>query len=151
VFSVPAVRRAHGPKGSVESDTPNMLAPLLGGNPPGTDTHHPPAVLQYLKTVPAGDHDQSGTRLDQMKDEWVKADRLIKADTPKQKKKEEAKIAALTVSKDPQIKVSIGDLTDRIAMLRDVSGNVALMKRDFDDLMGSYQRRPEDCQAPAQP
>lgn len=50
IFSIIAARRQKGPSTSV-GDVPNMLAPLLGGMSV-LDTYYPPAVLQYLQTVP---------------------------------------------------------------------------------------------------
>jgi hypothetical protein len=43
----------------------------------------------------------------------------------------------MTTSENPKVKVSITDLSDRIAMLNDVSGRAALMKRDLALLMRS--------------
>ena len=43
---------------------------------------------------------------------------------------------------DTKVKISIDDLTDRIAMLTDVSGRVSLMKRDLALIMRSYLTKP---------
>jgi hypothetical protein len=52
-----------------------MLAPLLDGTPV-LDTYYPPAVLQYLQTVPVDSDASRGTRLDQLKAQWVQSGRL---------------------------------------------------------------------------
>ena len=104
-----------------------MLAPLLGGKP-ALNTNYPPAVLTYLQSVPAGEDPQRGTRLEQMKQRWVQSGRL-EAGTADAKAQQ--KLTAATVSEDPKVKLSIEDLTNRIAMLGDVQGRVSLIKRDL--------------------
>ena len=138
LFSLMAVRRQHGPHGSV-GETPNMLAPLFGGVPV-LNTHYPPAVLRYLRSVPPAADAQSGTRWEQLKAAWVRAGRLNASDDAKQQRK----IQAVSTSENPQIKISIDDLTDRIAMLGDVMGRVFLMKRDLAVLMRSYASKPKE-------
>jgi hypothetical protein len=66
--------------------------------------------------------------------EWDKAGRLSAAD-PKTRRRQ---IAALTASDDPAVKLTIDQLTDRIAMLGDVRGRVSLMKRDLANIMRSF-------------
>ena len=127
-----AVRKQHGPEGAVQ-DVPNMLAPLFD-RPPVLNTNYPDIVLQYLQSVPPGETTERGTRLEQLKAEWGTAGRLESSDTAKNQKK----IAVLTASGEKDVKISIDDLTDRIAMLGDVSGRIALMKRDLAFLMRSY-------------
>ncbi len=129
-----AVRKAHGPEQSV-AEVPNMLAPLFD-RPAVLNTHYPAVVLQYLKSVPPGQAGRHGTRLEQLKAEWAEAGRLDSTDAAK----EEKKIVVLTTSGEKDVKISIGDLTDRIAMLGDVSGRISLMKRDLALLLRSYKR-----------
>ena len=138
VLSLLALRRHHGPDGTV-GETPNMLAPLLKGtSPPVLNTYYPPAVLQFLQNVPAMSDSKRGTRLEQLMEEWVRVGRLDGSDTDKRKQK----ITVLSTSMNPKVKLSIDDLTDRIAMLTDVRGRVSLMKRDLAVLMRSYLNRP---------
>jgi hypothetical protein len=139
LFSILATRAQNGPNGSV-GEVPNMLAPLLDGTPV-LNTYYPPAVLEYLQTVPVDPNASPGTRLDQLKAEWLQSGRL----DPSGSGKRQQKITALTSSSNPDVKVSIGDLSDRIAMLRDVSGRVSLMKRDLGTMMRSYARKSADC------
>ncbi len=134
LLSVQAARKQAGPSAPV-GETPNMLAPLLGGKPV-LNTNYPPPVLTYLQSVPAGEDAQRGTRLEQMKQRWIGASRL-NAGTEDAKARQ--KLTVATVSEDPQVKLSIEDLTNRIAMLGDVQGRVSLIKRDLATLMISDQ------------
>jgi len=135
-----AVRQEHGPRGNV-GEVPNMLAPLFDQSPV-LNTYYPPAVIQYLQSVPANvDGIERATRLEKLRMEWVAAGRLDASDSVKQQQK----IKVLTASNDKNIRISIDDLTDRIAMLADVSGRVSLMKRDMGTLMRSYMSESESC------
>ncbi len=134
ILSILAARKQRGPNGSV-GEVSNMLAPLLGGTPV-LNTRYPPAVLQFLQSVPAGEDASRGTRLDQLKQQWMRSGRLLTAGS----KKEQQTVTALTASQRPDVKVSIDDLTNRMAMLNDVLGRVSLMKRDLAVLMSSYTK-----------
>jgi hypothetical protein len=129
ILSILAARAQKGPSVRIE-ETPNMLAPLLGGVPVG-NTYYPPEVLQYLQSPPMGKDPSRGTRLEQLMAEWDKAGRLSAADPATRRRQ----IAALTASGDPAVKLTIDQLTDRIAMLGDVRGRVSLMKRDLANIM----------------
>jgi hypothetical protein len=129
LLSILAARAQNGPQGRVEG-IPNMLAPLLGGENV-LRTYYPPVVLDYLKSVPPGEDSNRGTRLEQLTEEWRNTGRLTLSDSAQP----ESKIGALTSSGDPNVKVSIGDLTDRVAMLGDVRARVSLMKRDLASLV----------------
>ena len=128
-----ATRKQHGPSESV-SNTPNMLAPLFDRSPV-LNTDYPQTVMQYLQSVPPAESLERGTRLEQLKAEWGRAGRL----DPSNPTKEQKKITALTSSGEKDVIVSIDDLTDRMAMLGDVSGRIALMKRDLALLMRSLK------------
>ena len=127
VFSLLAVGKQAGPRGSV-GETPNMLAPLLG-SPADAElsSYYPDCVLRYLQTIPAHSGPGGRTRLEQLLQQWESAGRLDSADPARREKK----IAILSTSMDSRVRVSIDDLTDRIAMLTDVMGRVSLMKRDL--------------------
>jgi hypothetical protein len=135
ILSVIAALRQKGPSGLV-GDVPNMLAPLLGGTPV-LHTYYPPAVLQYLQSVPPGEDVSRGTRLEQLKQSWIQSGRLDSSNPDKQQQT----TAAATSSQNPDVKVRIDDLTNRMAMLGDVAGRVSLMKRDLSALMSSYTRK----------
>ncbi|HEY2469997.1 MAG TPA: hypothetical protein VGI45_19425 [Terracidiphilus sp.] len=132
ILSLLAARAQKGPSVRVEG-TRNMLAPLLGGARV-ENTYYPATVLRYLQSSPTGEDPSRGTRLEQLMAEWEKAGRLS-ATNPAMRSQQ---IAALTASGDPKVKLTIDQLTDRIAMLGDVRGRVSLMKRDLATIMRSY-------------
>ncbi len=141
LLSYLALRKQAGPKTSVGT-VPNMLAPLFS-KPPVLRTYYPPVVLLYLNTVPAGEPPTRGTRLEQLREQWVASGRL----DPSRPSKEARQIVAASSSMDPNVKVAINDLTARMSMLEDVGGRVAFLKRDLAMLMHLYLgKRP--CQTP---
>ena len=139
VLSVLAIKKMHGPKQSVGT-IPNMLAPLFDQKAL-LKTYYPPAVMQYLQSVPPSEDASRGTRLEQLKTAWVDAKRIDTSGSAVNRQK----IIALTSSTDPSVKLSIDDLNDRMAMLNDVSSRVAFMKRDVGSLMRSYQAKSVGC------
>jgi hypothetical protein len=138
-LSLIAIKKMNGPKQSV-GGVPNMLAPLFDEKSV-LNTYYPPEVMRFLESVPAGQDPGRGTRLEQMKAAWAVQGRIGTTTSAKDR----GKIAALTSSESKQVKVSIDDLTDRIAMLNDVSGRVSLMKRDLATLMHAYKAGSEAC------
>lgn len=137
ILSLLAAKRQNGPTGAIRN-TPNMLAPLLDASPI-VSNRYPPAVLRYLNAVPGNGGPGEPTRLDQLRAEWVRAGRL-KAGSGQ----EPSQFAALASSNDPSVKVSISDLANRIAMLGDVRGRVALMKRDL-SVLRRMSLGPVEC------
>jgi hypothetical protein len=134
VLSIVGIRLQRGPQQSV-GRIPNMLAPLLGRQS-ALSSYYPQPVLEYLGNVPAGEGAEKGSRLQQLMADWQKFGRTGPAGSPKS----EQKITRLTSSLDDKTKLSIDDLSDRFAMLTDVAGRVALMKRDLAELMLSVRR-----------
>jgi hypothetical protein len=137
-LSLVAMRLQRGPQGSV-GRIPNMLAPLFG-KPGELNSYYPAEVMEYLRSVPPDESAAAGSRLDQLVTEWRQDGRLGPAGSPKT----DEQIARLTSSLDDKTKLSIDDMSDRMAMLADVTGRVGLMKRDLADLMLSV-RRPREC------
>jgi hypothetical protein len=135
VLSIIGIRAQGGPVVSV-GRIPNMLAPLFR-RPAALNAYYPPEIMDYLKSVPPGQSESSGTRLDQLMSEWRQAGRIGNQGQPKTEKK----IAMLTSSLDKKTKLSIDDINDRIAMLADVTGRVGLMKRDLAELMLSLRKK----------
>ena len=135
VLSIIGIRAQGGPVVSV-GRIPNMLAPLFR-RPAALNAYYPPEIMEYLKSVPPGQSESSGTRLDQLMSEWQQAGRIGNQGQPKTEKK----IAMLTSSLDKKTKLSIDDINDRIAMLADVTGRVGLMKRDLAELMLSLRKK----------
>ena len=123
-----AVRRQRGPSATV-GNTPNMLAPLLGGTSE-LSTSYPPMVLTYLHSIPAGEAPERGTCFEQLISQWTTAG-LWHSDTLPNN-------TALVASRNPNVKVSIDDLTNRVKMLGDIQGRVSLMKRDLAVLVHSF-------------
>ena len=138
-LSLIAIKKMNGPKQSV-GDVPNMLAPLFDEKTV-LNTYYPPEVMRFLGSVPPAEDPGRGTRLEQMKAAWAAQGRIGTTSSGKDR----AKVTALTSSQSKQVKVSIDDLTDRIAMLNDVSGRVSLMKRDLATLMHGYKAAVEAC------
>ena len=132
ILSLLAAKAQNGPKGAV-GQTPNMLAPLLGGTPV-LNTFYAPSVLAYLRSVPPGEDPSRGTRLDQLIQVWDRAGRLSSKDPALHKKQ----LLALTSSGNEDLKLSISDFTDRIAMLGDVRGRVSLMNRDLASITHAF-------------
>lgn len=130
ILSILAARAQNGPTGRVEN-TPNMLAPLFGGHAV-LGTYYPIFVLEYLQSVPPGEDPRRGTRLEQLMKDWDSTGRLTLSDSAQRTSKIEALVSS---GGDPSVKVSIGDLTDRLAMLGDVRSRVSLIKRDLANLV----------------
>lgn len=92
---------------------------------------YPPFVLEYLQSVPQGEDPGRGTRLEQLRKDWEDAGRLPLSNSAQRRRK----IEALVSSGEPNLRVSIDDLTDRLAMLSDVRSRVSLIKRDLASLV----------------
>ena len=133
VLSIIGIRQQHGPQRSV-GRIPNMLAPLFS-RPAELNSDYPETVLAYLRSVPPGEPADAGSRLDQLRTEWKEAGRVGQSGNAKN----DQKIARLTSSLHEKTRLSIDDLSDRMAMLGDVTGRVGLMKRDLAELMHSLR------------
>jgi len=59
-----------------------MLAPLFDRSPV-LSTYYPGTALQYLQTVPVNEDPSRGTRLEQLKGQWVQSGRLGALDSGK--------------------------------------------------------------------
>lgn len=135
VLSVLGIHRQRGPLRST-GRIPNMLSPLFG-QPTVLNSYFPPEVLEYLHSTVAGETPEGGSsRLDQLIAEWRQEGRLGPVGSPKT----DQQIARLTSSLDTKTKLSIDDISNRIAMLSDVTGRVGLMKRDLGALMVSLRK-----------
>jgi hypothetical protein len=133
VLSIIGIRQQRGPQRSV-GRIPNMLAPLFARQA-ALNSFYPQPVLAYLRSAPPGEDVNNGSRLDQLMAEWKQAGRVGPLGSPKT----DQQISRLTSSLDHKTKLSIDDLSDRIAMLGDVTGRVGLMKRDLAALMFSVR------------
>ena len=110
------------------------------------NSDYPEAVLAYLRSVPPGEPADAGSRLDQLMAEWRDAGRVGQSGNAKN----DQKITRLTSGLHEKTKLSIDDLSDRMAMLGDVTGRVGLMKRDLGELMRSV-RGAQECPATGMP
>ncbi len=134
VLSFVGIHLQHGPRAPI-GRVPNMLAPLFR-RPPKLNAYYPPTVLAYLRSAPAGP--TTSSRLDQLMTEWQQTGRI----GPANSQQRQSKVTLLTASSEDKAKLSIDELSDRIAMLGDVTGKVALMKRDLAAIMISLSRQP---------
>ena len=144
VLSIIGIRQQHGPRRSA-GRIPNMLAPLFVRSAE-LNSDYPEAVLAYLRSVPPGEPADAGSRLDQLMAEWRDAGRVGQSGNAKN----DQKITRLTSGLHEKTKLSIDDLSDRMAMLGDVTGRVGLMKRDLGELMRSV-RGAQECPATGMP
>ena len=108
---------------------PNMLAPLFGREPELSSVY-PQDVWTYLNTVPANNPRVPVPWREQLIAEWVRLGRIGPPAAPAS----QAKIARLTSGIANRKPLTIGDLTDRKAMLADLRSRISLMKRDLRDL-----------------
>ena len=127
LLSVIAIKKQNGPSESVGA-IPNMLGPLFDREP-ALHTYYPPEVMAYLQSSVATN--PSSSRLAQLKASWMEAGQITgSGDT-----KGVQKVDRLATSAHPEVKLTISDMTDRLAMLGDVAGRISLMKRDLAALM----------------
>jgi hypothetical protein len=140
VLSLFVLRWQRGPMHIVGS-VPNMLAPLFGRRAE-LNAYYPPIVLAYLNSTPAGEGADGSSRLDQLKSEWNQTGRLNDSGSNRTARQ----ITKLTAGPHTKAKLSINDITDRIAMLNDVAARVALMKRDLAAVMRSIPSTGATCQ-----
>ena len=122
---------------------PNMLAPLFGRESEISSVY-PQDVWSYLNTVPAADPRIHEPWKDELISEWVKQDRIGAPAAPAS----QAKIDRMTSGINNHVRLSIGDLSDRNAMLSDVRSRVSLMNRDLRDLTKAVSIRDNNSQAP---
>jgi hypothetical protein len=108
---------------------PNMLAPLFGRETE-VSSAYPEDVWTYLNTVPASHPRVDVPWKEELITEWVRAGRIGSPTAPAS----QAKIDRLTSGIANHKLLSIGDLTDRKAMLSDLRSRVSLMNRDLRDL-----------------
>ena len=129
LLSVIAIKKQNGPRESV-GEVPNMLGPLFDREPL-LHTYYPPEVMFYLQSSAGPNPSNSDSRLAQLKASWIQAGQISSSGDPKSTQK----LDRLVTSARSDVKLSISDLTDRIAMLGDVAGRISLMKRDMAALM----------------
>ncbi len=139
ILSILGIRLQRGSKISV-GRVPNMLAPLFDRQAV-LNTEYPETVRAFLRGDPAGSDVGGQSRLERLKADWKSAGRLPEEKDPAYA----SQVTKMTSSEDPQVKITIDDLSNRIAMLGDVSGRAGLMKRDLARLLRTMSS--ENCTA----
>jgi len=122
IASMWTLRQING-KRKLSEVEPNMLAKLFG-YPTTTEIEYPQPVWTYLNQVPADDP-KAKKRLDQLIDRWV-ADANMPAFSDKTSKRQ---LDVLTASVAQRKGLSIGTLTARTVMLRQLHAEILKMKR----------------------
>lgn len=132
IASMYTLKAVNGKKKTSEAD-PNMLAKLFG-YPTNSEIEYPSSVWQFLHQVPA-DNPRSKQRLDQLVDRWI-ADSNMPAFTDRDSKKQ---LDVITASVAQRKCLSIGTLTARIVMLRQLHAEIWKMKRMLLELTMAVQ------------
>lgn len=124
-------------RGSGTLDVPsNMLARLfaLPGDP---NNIYPSTVARFMTSAAPNDPDHL-TRQERLIATWIKLGRVPPLDTPRG----HAKILRVASRPGDNVKLSIGDLDDRQAMLYDFRARLSFMKRDLAALLEGLPRDP---------
>jgi len=114
----------------------NMLARLfdLPGDP---NNIYPPTVAKFMHSAAPNDPDQL-TREQRLIATWTKLGRIPPQGSPQA----HAKIQRVASRPGDNVKLSIGDLDDRQAMLYDFRARLSFMKRDLAALLEGLPRDP---------
>jgi hypothetical protein len=112
----------------------NMLARVFD-LPGDANNVYPSAVARFMSTAAPNDAEKL-TREQRLIQTWVKVGRIPPVDTPQGK----AKIARMASRPGDDVRLSIGDLDDRQAMLYDFRAKVSFMKRDLAELLAGLPR-----------
>jgi hypothetical protein len=116
----------------------NMLAEVLGAQPNAQSTY-PPVVVAYLHAPAVGDGElPDGVPPEQsLRNNWVRLQRLQGG-----KAKHGASLASLTTDPSDDHRLSVEELADREAMLRDLHGAVALVKVELRAILSETSVAP---------
>jgi hypothetical protein len=124
-------------RGSGTLEVPsNMLARIfdLPGDP---NNIYPPVVARFMNSSAPNDPDQL-TRQQRLIRTWTKLGRIPSPDSPQA----QAKLLRVASRPGDNVKLSIGDLDDRQAMLYDFRARLSFMKRDLAALLEGLPRDP---------
>ncbi len=105
--------------------TSNMLANLFD-RPVAANNYYPAVVSAFMKSV-ASNEENGFTRKDRLIHNWIEVKRLPQPGSDKSN----AKILRMTSMPAEGIKLSIGDLDDRQAMLYDFRAKLLYLKREL--------------------
>ena len=139
LLSIIAIKKQNGPSKTV-GNIPNMLGPLFDRGL-SLHTYYPPEVMAYLESSARSDGTVNDSRLAQLKASWIDAGDIGSAGDMHNSRK----IEKVATSGHDGVKLTISDLTDRIAMLGDVAGRMSLMKRDMAALMRTIEDSSSKC------
>ncbi len=106
----------------------NMLAEVFG-RPALPNSHYQEAIWAFLN-APAPNSPSALTRKQQMIQIWIQVERIDSLSSTD-------KIERVTSQPSELLKLTIDDLEDRAAMLRDVRARISFLKRDLGDLLTS--------------
>jgi hypothetical protein len=132
VLSIVGIHKQGGGRRSL-ADSPRMLAAFFGRRPDAPEaiaSDYPEEVWAYLNSATPA-QPEMGTRREQLIAKWRRESRIEQDASPKG----ERRIESLSSNISHQRRLSIGDLSDRVAMLLDVRATLSLMKRDLREIL----------------
>jgi hypothetical protein len=132
ILSLVGIHKQRGGR-RVLGDSPRMLARFFGREPGAQEaipSTYPAAVWSYLNSA-APSQRPMATRKDQLIAKWQREGRVNPDGSPKG----ELKIESLSGNISQPRRLSIDELSDRVAMLLDVRASVSLMKRELSEIL----------------
>jgi hypothetical protein len=132
------IRAQRGGGWTLDADS-NMLARFFD-RPESPASRYPPVVWQFLNEVAPSDPDHL-TRRERLIRTWLELKRLDSLTTPDGR----TKIEHVTSMPEQHLKLTVDDLEDRLAMLRDVRAKLSYLKRDLAVLLASLPDLDQPC------
>jgi len=132
LLSVIGIRKQRGELRSL-GNSPRMLARFFGRQPDATEeipSAYPEVVWSYLNS-PTPSQPNMGTRKEQLVAKWRSEGRIAQDSSPQ----DERRIESVSSNISQIGRLSIDELTDRVAMLLDVRARVSLMKRGLSEIL----------------
>ncbi len=132
VLSIVGIHKQGGGRRSL-ADSPQMLAAFFGRRPDAPEaiaSDYPEEVWAYLNSATPA-QPEMGTRREQLIAKWRREGRIEQDASPKG----ERRIEFLSSNISHVRRLSIDELSDRVAMLLDVRATLSLMKRDLREIL----------------
>jgi hypothetical protein len=123
--------------GNGSLDVPSNMLARIFDLPGDSNNVYPRDVARFMDSPAPNDPDKL-TRQQRLIQIWTKVGRIPALDTPQGR----AKIVRMASRPGDNVKLSIGDLDDRQAMLYDFRARLSFMKRDLAELLASLPRGP---------
>jgi len=123
--------------GNGSLDVPSNMLARIFDLPGDSNNIYPREVARFMDSPAPNDPDNL-TRQQRLIQIWTKVGRIPALDTPQGK----AKIVRMASRPGDNVKLSIGDLDDRQAMLYDFRARLSFMKRDLAELLAGLPRGP---------